>query len=1156
MPGAPSTGSAAVSRAPLVRLRRPSVYLALAGLTLLVGALGGSLIPGGRPPLTWFAPVLDSATVVMLLVVLLLSSIDVLLRRHSRLMPVALLSLGLGLLWLAHMLTFPGVLPVHPPLVSAQTAPYLFNLGHIAAPVLFAWILSQPTGPLADPRAALIRCLILTALLALALIMGVVALSLVLPPLTRGGRFTDLSFALQVVPFFVLAIAALMQQRGGATERRIELTMLAALVLVGIESLCFLFMRARYDGYWYVGHALLVLPYGALCAGTVGLFAAARREAEVQLRVMQSLKESRQRLQVIIDTSPSAVVTADESGFITGWNRKAEAIFGWSHDEALGRTLTGTIIPPRHRDAHVRGLNRYIATGEGRLVGRTVELAALHRDGHEFPVEVSVSATSRSEAKVAFVAFVTDITQRRMAERLRSVQFAVTRPLASAATWAEAAPQVLQGICETLGCVLAEFWGVDWSADVLRLEHGWSRSQKDIIAFEAARRELTFVRGAGLVGRVWMTGRPTSIEDPAGEASAGAALAERAGVHGTFAFAVTNGRKVTGVVELFSRERQTMDRATQRAMTDIGSQIGHFIERRRAEEELRRSGERIRAILDNVADGIVTVDERLVVRSYNPAAERLFGSPGEEVIGKEFVRLIAEPCRAEVKPQLRGYLKANGREIAVGSHETSGLRKDGTTFPLEFNVGRLGPERLVIGSLRDVSERKAETQALQYRALHDPLTGLPNRTFLLERLQEAIRGGEREMKPCGLLLLDLDGFKSVNDSLGHEAGDELLQQVSQRMRSVLRKADTVARYGGDEFAIVPWGATDVARSVVIAEKILQAVQIPFAIDDQPVNINLSIGIAAFPQHAEDAEALIRRADVAMYAAKRARSGYSVYSADQEGGESGGRLPLIGKLRYAIEQFELVLHYQPIVSARDGRPTKVEALVRWGHPNHGLLPPDDFIPSAEQTDLIKPLTAWVLNEALGQVHAWSKAGIDIGVSVNLSARNLLDDELPDAVAELLRTWQVPPERLTLEITERTIIAAEAEENLQRLQAIGLQIAVDDFGTGYSSLAYLRRLPVREIKIDKSFVQDMATNWDGAAIVRSTVDLGHNLGLQVVGEGVEDEKTAALLREYGCDLVQGFHISRPAPPGLLSPWLRLHAGSDGMVNGSLGVEPRSA
>jgi diguanylate cyclase (GGDEF)-like protein/PAS domain S-box-containing protein len=732
-----------------------------------------------------------------------------------------------------------------------------------------------------------------------------------------------------------------------------------------------------------------------------------------------------------------------------------------------------------------------------------------------------------------------------MAERLRGVQFAVTRPLANAATWAEAVPQVLQGICEALGWAAGEFWRVDKDANVLRWECGWYRPSKDFGAFEATGRDLTFARGVGLLGRVWGTGR-ASVDDVAAEESPRAWQASRAGLHAEFAFAVTNGRKVTGVIALFSHDRRSLDRAILRVMADIGSQIGQFIERRRAEEELRRSGERIRAILDNVADGIITIDERLVVRSYNPAAERLFGYAADEVIGKDFVRLIAEPYRREVKPQLRAYLRAQQGLFEMGSHETSGLRKDGATFPMEFNVGWLGPQRLVIGSLRDVSERKAETEALQYRALHDPLTGLPNRTFLRERLEETIRGGEREMKPCAVLLMDLDGFKSVNDTLGHQAGDRLLQQVSQRMRGVVRKADTIARYGGDEFAIVPWGATDVPRAVLIAEKILQAVDKPFTIDDQPIAVNMSIGIAVSPQHADDADDLIRRADVAMYAAKRARSGFSVYSADQDGGEGDGRVPLIGKLRYAIDQFELVLHYQPIVSALDGQLLKVEALVRWGHPSHGLLPPDDFIPSAEQSNLIKPLTAWVLNEALGQVHAWSKAGIDVGVAVNLSARNLLDDELPEAVAELLGTWQVAPEKLSLEITERSMLATEADETLRRLHEIGVQISVDDFGTGYSSLTYLKRLPVQEIKIDKSFVLDMATNRDGAAIVRSTIDLGHNLGLTVVAEGVEDETTEALLREFGCDFIQGFHISRPAAAGVLGPWLRSRVGPNGALS----------
>jgi len=1131
------------------RLRRIGARGLLALLTaaaLMLVSVLGALLPDATLPLTWYVPVLDSAMVVTLAVVLALSSADVVLRRHGRSLPLAFASVVIGLLWLQHMLTFPGVLPFRLPLVSNQTASFLFHAGHIGTPLLFAWILLHRPRPLANPRRSLLRTLALALAIGFATIAVTAVLALLLPPMIVGTRFTTLNTWLQAAPFLVVAFAAAVYRKGRCPERRIEASVIAGLLLVTVETMMFMFMGARYDGFWYVGHALMVLPCAALLVGTVGLYVAARREADVQLRVMGRLKESERHLQVIIDTSPSAVITADEKGMITGWNRKAEEIFGWSHDEAIGRTLAATIIPRRYRELHQRGLTRFIETGEGKLLGRPTELAAMHRDGREFPIEISVSPTSRAGSRVEFVAFVTDISHRRMADRLRAVQFAVTRPLANAATWAEAAPQVLQGVCETLGWPLGEFWAVDQEANVLRLAYGWYRPTRDFAAFEGSGRDATFARGVGLLGRVWATGRARSIDDVASDPnSQRAAAAARSGLHAQFAFPITNGRKVTGVIALFSNDRGSLDRATLRVMADIGSQIGNFIERRRAEDDLRRSGDRIRAILDNVVDGIITLDQRLVVRSYNPAAERLFGYAADEVIGKEFARLIAEPLRSEVKPQLRSYLRAQQALFEMGSHETTGLRKDGATFPMEFNVGWLGPQRLVIGSLRDVSERKAETEALQYQALHDSLTGLANRTFLQERLEETIRAGEREMKPCAVLLMDLDGFKSVNDSLGHQAGDRLLQQVGERMRRVLRKADTIARYGGDEFAVVPWGATDVTRAVLIAEKILNAMDQPFMIDEQSISVNLSIGIAAFPQHADDAVTLIRRADVAMYTAKRARSGFSVYSVDQEGGESGEGVPLVGKLRYAIDQFELVLHYQPIVNADDGKPMKVEALVRWGHPVHGLLPPDDFIPAAEQTNLIRPLTAWVLNEALGQVHAWSKAGIEVGVSVNLSARNLLDTELPDAVEQLLRTWQVPPEKLSLEITEGTIIASEAEDTLQRLHDIGVQISVDDFGTGYSSLAYLKRLPVREIKIDKSFVIDMATNRDGAAIVRSTIDLGHSLGLTVVAEGVEDEPTAALLREYRCDFLQGFHISRPAAAAPLGPWLRTRAGNGAMI-----------
>jgi PAS domain S-box-containing protein len=475
----------------------------LGASTLIVGSVLVALVPKGTLPLTWYVPVLDMAMVVTLGVVLFLCALDVIIRRHDRLLAIGFASTTLGIVWLAHMLTFPGVIPGRAPFVSSQTAPYLFHLGQIGTPCLLTWILLQRTGPLADPRRSLARTLAMAGTLGALSVAVTAGLALVLPPLIVSGRFTELNTLLATAPFVAVALAAVFYRYGRLPDRRIETGVLIGLVLVSVEAVIFLFTRARYDGFWYVGHTLLVLPCAALFAATIGVHVAARREAEVQLRVMEKFRESQQRMQVIIDTSPSAVITADEGGLITGWNRKAEEIFGWSHDEAVGRTLTGTVIPRRYRDAHQRGLTRFIETGEGKLIGRTLEMTALHRDGRELPIEISVSATSRSGARVAFVAFVTDISQRRMAERLRSVQFAVTRPLATAATWAEAAPQLLQGICETLGWVAGEFWAVDKEANVLRLEQGWHRPLKDVAAFEAASRELTFARGVGLLGRVW-----------------------------------------------------------------------------------------------------------------------------------------------------------------------------------------------------------------------------------------------------------------------------------------------------------------------------------------------------------------------------------------------------------------------------------------------------------------------------------------------------------------------------------------------------------------------------------------------------------------------------------------------------------------------------
>ncbi|MDQ6670338.1 MAG: EAL domain-containing protein [Chloroflexota bacterium] len=435
---------------------------------------------------------------------------------------------------------------------------------------------------------------------------------------------------------------------------------------------------------------------------------------------------------------------------------------------------------------------------------------------------------------------------------------------------------------------------------------------------------------------------------------------------------------------------------------------------------------------------------------------------------------------------------------------------------------------------RDITQRKRADDALRHQALHDDLTGLPNRTLLQDRLAQAILTGQRENTTVTLLLIDLDRFKEINDTFGHHYGDLLLQQVGPRLTAVLHASDTVAGLGGDEFGVL-LPATDVSNAVPIAKTLLRALEAPFMLEGQPAEISGSIGVADYPAHGKNAATLLRQADVAMYVAKRGQSGVVVYAAEHDH-HSAGRLALGGELRLAIETDELVLQYQPKVDL-SGRLAGVEALVRWRHPQRGMIAPDEFIGLAENIGLIKPLTRWVLNAALRQCRTWLNSGFAIQVAVNVSMHDLHDDTLPDTVARLLVAHGVPAEYLGIEITEGAIMSdtGRALSVLTRLRAVGVSLSVDDFGTGYSSLAYLKRLPVDELKIDRSFVRNIATDEEDAAIVRSTIGLGHELGLGVVAEGVEDQASWDRLRQFGCDLAQGYFIARPLSVSDLDRWL---------------------
>jgi len=439
------------------------------------------------------------------------------------------------------------------------------------------------------------------------------------------------------------------------------------------------------------------------------------------------------------------------------------------------------------------------------------------------------------------------------------------------------------------------------------------------------------------------------------------------------------------------------------------------------------------------------------------------------------------------------------------------------------------------------NELRSQTVALEkkaaHEATHDSLTNLPNRTLFLDRLQQAIISAQREGESLAVFILDVDRFKEVNDTLGHYNGDRLLNQIALRLTGVIRKSDTLARIGGDEFGFLLPKPGNPVELKQLARKIQGSLTPPFALENLSLDVQASIGAVLFPNHGKDVDTLMQRADIAMYVAKHDNSGYVVYSKELDE-HSPRRLTLMGELREGIQSDELQLYYQPKVLSETNKLHAVEALVRWQHKTHGLMLPDEFIPLAERTGLIQDLTLWVLKEALKQCAEWHKLNLNIGVAVNLSPQCLLNPEFPEILTGLLASYGFPAEFLTLEITETSIMAGAERslEILERIHEMGVSFSIDDFGTGYSSLAYLKKLPVSEIKIDKSFVLEMLKNESDRTIVNATIQLGHNLGLDVVAEGVEDEKTLLTLKEMGCDILQGFFISHSKPAKDFMEWVR--------------------
>lgn len=568
-----------------------------------------------------------------------------------------------------------------------------------------------------------------------------------------------------------------------------------------------------------------------------------------------------------------------------------------------------------------------------------------------------------------------------------------------------------------------------------------------------------------------------------------------------------------------------------------GEAVGAFVliaditRHRRAELALRESEDRLAKFLHASAEGIVFHKDGLITDA-NPPLLALIGRTLDEMRGQPALDYVAPDQRDRV-----GAVMAAGAEV---TYETAVQHRDGTRLPVEFIVRTMQHqgERLRMTIVRDLRDRIEARSRIHYLAHHDALTGLPNRTAFIEQVEALLPAARSNGARLALLFIDLDHFKRVNDSLGHLVGDTLLQTVAQRLTGCLRTGDLVSRFGGDEFLVMLAPATPLAAVQDVADKLLATIAAPMEVEGESISVTPSIGIAVFPRDGSTPGELIKHADTAMYQAKAKGRAAWAYFEPQMAEAAYTELALESQLAQGIRDQAFVLHYQPQLSLQDGSVVGLEALIRWAHPDLGLLEPDAFIPVAESRRLMLPIGDWVLREAVRQAAEWRRHGIvAVPVAVNLSSLQFQAEDFVDLVERRLAEAGVPGAALELELTERMLMddLPAVQRALQRLRALGVRIAVDDFGTGYTSLGRLKKLPVDRLKIDRSFVHDLPADRGSAAIARAIIQMAHSLGLSTVAEGVETEAQRDWLREQGCEEQQGFLAARPMPAEALELWL---------------------
>jgi diguanylate cyclase (GGDEF)-like protein/PAS domain S-box-containing protein len=800
------------------------------------------------------------------------------------------------------------------------------------------------------------------------------------------------------------------------------------------------------------------------------------------------------RLASIVEFSQDAIIGKTTEGVVTSWNRGAEKMYGYKSTEAIGRDLS-FLVPP-DRQGEVQAIMELVRTGQ--LVD-CFETQRLTNTCSLLDVSLCISPIKDGSGRVIGASTIArDITARKNADRQLRLQSAALEAAVNAIV------------------IAGRDGSIVWVNQAFTVMTGYSKE-------EVLGKNPRLLKSGGhpesYYAELWST--------------------------------ILSGQVWRG--ELVNKRKNGTIYTEEMTITPVTQTIGtvvetHFVaikqdisERKQAEEALRRAEEKYRAIFEDAVVGIFQTSPDGRPLSINRALAEMHGYDSPEQLLAEVsnvvLQLFVDPKRmAAIRRML-------GKDSVVRGAEVEVYKRDRKKKWLLMNLRAVrdasGNILLHEGTAEDITDRKVAEERVHFLAHFDPLTGLPNRNLLQDRLSQALAGARRRQDKVAVLFLDLDQFKTVNDSLGHSFGDLLLQEVAERLRVGSRELDTVARLGGDEFVLILTTVKDLADVAVAAERFVKLMTDGFVVQGHPLNISCSLGISIFPEDGADCDALIKNADAAMYCAKEnGRNTFRFFTEDINV-EVAERLTLENSLRLALKKNELFLMYQPQMDLATGRITGLEALLRWQHPELGLVSPDKFIRIAENSGLIVPIGLWVLRTACSQARRWLDEGLlSMPVAVNVSAVQFRQRGFCELIREVLQDVGLAPRYLELELTE-TLLLSSAEVTLsvlQQLKAMGLSLAIDDFGTGYSSLSYLKRFPVSKLKIDRSFVRDIAVNPDDAAIATAIISMAKSLRLKVIAEGVENESQMSFLRTHQCDEIQGYYFSKPLTVDKVSDKLR--------------------